>query len=133
MSEYDDIINLPHHVSVRRPQMSLLDRAAQFSPFAALVGFYDTLAESNRQTEQFAEFTEDYLQELDEKLQYVAMHLAEQPLIEVTYFVPDSVKSGGAYKTFQGNVKQIDYAKRLICFADNRKIDVNSVTDIILK
>ena len=73
---YDDIINLPHYVSPKRPQMSMEDRAAQFSPFAALVGYEDTIDETNRQVEQFAELDENYLCELDEKLQQIHQRIS---------------------------------------------------------
>lgn len=127
---YEDIINLPHYVSKKRPQMSLYDRAAQFSPFAALVGFDDEIEETNRQVEQFAELDENYLQELDEKLRYIQEHLDEHPLVEITYFVPDEVKSGGSYKNVQGRVKKIDVDKQLICIEDKTQIDIKSITVI---
>lgn len=129
---YDDIINLPHHVSVKRPQMSMADRAAQFSPFAALVGYEDSIEETNRQVEQFAELDENYLQELDEKLQLVRERLSEQPLVQITYFVPDEVKSGGAYKTVQGRIIKIDADKQLVVFDDKRTVPLKSITDIII-
>lgn len=127
---YDDIINLPHYVSPKRPQMSMADRAAQFSPFAALVGYDDSIAEANRQVEAFADLDENYLQELDEKLQYIQQHISEQPFVEITCFVPDQVKSGGAYKTMQGNVKKIDKDRHSICFVNKQNIDINSITAI---
>lgn len=127
---YDDIINLPHYVSAKRPQMSMEDRAAQFSPFAALVGYEDGIAETNRQVEQLAELNEDYLQELDEKLQYIQRRIDECPLAEITYFEPDGVKRGGAYKTVRGNVKRIDGDKRQIVFSDKRTISLNLIAAI---
>lgn len=127
---YDDIINLPHHVSAKHSQMSMIDRAAQFSPFAALVGYEDSIDETNRQVEQLAELDENYLCELDEKLQHIQSRIPEQPLVQITYFVPDELKSGGAYKTICGNVKKIDKDKRLICFANKQTVDINSVTAI---
>lgn len=127
---YDDIINLPHYVSKKRPQMSILDRSAQFSPFSALTGFEEELAESNRQVEQFADFDENYLQELDEKLRYIQENLAKQPQVEVTYFVPDAVKQGGSYKTVIGAVKKIDKDNRLLIFADKQAVDIRRVTAI---
>lgn len=127
---YDDIINLPHYVSAKRPQMSMEDRAAQFSPFAALVGYEDGIEETNRQVEQFADLDENYLCELDEKLQLIQERISEQPLVEITYFVPDDVKCGGAYKTMQGNVKRIDKDKRVIRFANNQGIDLCRIVSI---
>lgn len=130
---YDDIINLPHYVSKKRPQMSMEDRAAQFSPFAALVGFDDSIAETNRQVEQFSEFDENYLQELDEKLQYIQEHITEQPFVEITYFLPDERKSGGTYKSICGNVKKIDKDKQLIIFIDKQQLELKSIVTIALK
>lgn len=127
---YDDIINLPHYVSKKRPQMSMEDRAAQFSPFAALVGYEDTIDETNRQVEQLTELDENYLCELDEKLVRIQERIAERPLVEVTYFVPDQLKSGGAYKTVCGNVKKIDKDKQSICFVDKQTVDINRITAI---
>lgn len=130
---YDDIINLPHYVSKKRPQMSMEDRAAQFSPFAALVGYEDGIEETNRQVEQFAELDENYLQELDEKLQYIQTHMFEQLLVEITFFVPDEVKSGGAYKSMRGNVIKIDKDKQLIIFSDKRTVPLNVITAICIE
>lgn len=129
---YDDIIDLPHYVSAKRPQMSMEDRAAQFSPFAALVGYDDGIAEANRQVERFAELDENYLQELDGKLQSVRQRLSEFPLVEITYFIPDETKEGGSYKTVRGNVKKIDENKRLVCFTDRRCVDICKIAAINL-
>ncbi len=127
---YDDIIDLPHYVSKKHPQMSITDRAAQFSPFAALVGFDDEIAETDRSVEQFAEPDENYLQELDEKLHYIAEHIVEQPLVELTHFVADETKSGGAYRTTQGTVKKIDEDKQQIVFTDNQRVPLKCVADV---
>ena len=129
---YDDIINLPHYVSPKRPQMSMTDRAAQFSPFAALTGFDDGIEETNRQVEQLFCFDDNYLQELDEKLRFIAEHIVERPHVEITYFVPDKVKEGGTYKTTQGNVKKIDLDNQLICFVDKRQIALQFVCAIVI-
>lgn len=52
MKKYGDIIHLPHHVSRKHPQMSLNDRAAQFSPFAALTGYGEKIKEAERYIEE---------------------------------------------------------------------------------
>lgn len=130
---YDDIIKLPHYVSPKRPQMSMEDRAAQFSPFAALVGYEESIEETNRQVEQFAELDENYLQELDEKLWFIQDRLSNKPLVEITYFVPDHIKSGGAYKTVSGNVKKIDKDKRVIRFSDDQIVEIDKIIAIICK
>ena len=118
---YDDIIDLPHHVSSRHPQMSLLDRAAQFSPFAALTGHAAAIRETERLTEEWVELDEDRKMLLDERLQMIREYLSgrkeEQNLPEFTftYFQPDEKKRGGAYITICGRVRKIDeYVHRVI-------------------
>ncbi len=127
---YDDIINLPHHVSKTRPQMSMRDRAAQFSPFAALTGYDDAVEETARLTDKQYELSEDARNRLDEQLRLIADRIGEQPEIEVTYFVPDELKEGGAYITAIGCIRRIDeYAKELV-FADGTRIGLESVAEI---
>lgn len=115
---YDDIINLPHPVSKRHPQMSLLNRAAQFSPFAALTGHDAAIRETARLTDTFTELDEDLKERLDEKLRLLKENLSQKPEIEATYFQPDERKSGGAYVTIRGRVKKIDEYSRRILFTD---------------
>ena len=113
--DYDDIINLPHHVSTRHPQMSMYDRAAQFSPFAALTGHDAAIKETERLTEDWVELDEDSKELLDEKLQVIREHLDEKPEVTFTYFEPDERKQGGAYRTITGKVKKIDeYEHRIL-------------------
>ena len=106
MSRYDDIINLPHHVSSTRPRMSMHDRAAQFAPFAALVGYDDAAAETARLTESRPELDEQEQRSINERLAYIADHIHEQPEVRSKYFVPDEHKSGGAIIEFSGKVKK---------------------------
>ena len=107
MSRYDDIINLPHHVSPTRKQMSMHDRAAQFAPFAALVGYDDAVAETARLTESRPVLDEQEQKELDMRLRYLADHLKEQLVVHIQYFVPDERKSGGAIVEYNGIVYKI--------------------------
>ena len=100
--KYDDIIMLPHHVSKRHPQMSPLNRAAQFSPFAALTGHEDAIQETARLTDSFVEMDESRKSQLDGQLGLIRDNLDAQPEIEVTYFQPDEKKSGGAYLAPRG-------------------------------
>ena len=95
MSEYDDIIHLPHHVSRIHPQMSMEDRAAQFSPFAALTGYDAAIVETARLTAQRVELDEYERQALNKKLQFISEHLNEHPKVSITCFVPDARKEGG--------------------------------------
>lgn len=127
---YDDIIHLPHHVSKTRPQMSLEDRAAQFSPFAALTGYDAAILETGRLTEDKLELGEETQAILDRKQKYLAEIIASRPEVTVTYFVPDEKKSGGAYSTVTGFLKRIDEYERVLVLTDGRKIQLDAIFDI---
>lgn len=128
--KYDDIIMLPHHVSKRHPQMSPLNRAAQFSPFAALTGHEDAIQETARLTDSFAEVDESKKSQLDGQLGLIRDNLDVQPEIEVTYFQPDEKKSGGAYVTRSGRVKKIDEYSRQIIFTDEKALPIDMIFSI---
>ena len=128
---YDDIINLPHHVSSRHPKMSLLDRAAQFSPFAALTGHAAAIRETERLTEEWVELNEDRKALLDERLQMIRAYLFDRkgeqsfPEITFTYFQPDERKSGGEYTTIYGRVKKIDEYNHQVILEDGTFLDID--------
>ena len=112
---YDDIIDLPHPVSQRHPQMPLADRAAQFSPFAALTGLDAALQETARLTDQRITLDEYEQAELDKTLQTLREAAPQHPAVEITYFQPDARKAGGQYVTSVGHVKRIaEYEQQLI-------------------
>lgn len=123
---YDDIIHLPHHVSVRRPQMPLLDRAAQFSPFAALTGHDAAIRETARLTDSFVELEEEQKEQLDKRLQMLLAKMEEapdlEPEIRATYFQPDARKDGGAYVSVSGRVKKVDSYRHRLLLADGTVI-----------
>ena len=127
---YDDIIRLPHHVSARHPQMSIHDRAAQFSPFAALTGHDAAIRETERLTEEWVELDEDSKEQLDERLQMIREHLAERPEITFTFFQPDERKQGGAYRTITGKVKKIDEYEHRILLEDGTALMVEHLVSI---
>ena len=112
--DYSDIINLPHHVSTVHPQMSMHQRAAQFSPFAALVGFEDVVDEKVRQTAPERELSEDEKAELDRRMGVVATHLSEHPIVTIEFFEPDTRKEGGEYVFKSGAVEKIVPAERVV-------------------
>ena len=103
MSKYEDIINLPHPVSKKHPRMSLYDRAAQFSPFAALTGHNAAIIETARLTEKKIRQSEDAISILNEKLHIITENLGAE--VTITYFLPDDRKEGGAYVRHTGAVK----------------------------
>lgn len=127
MGAYDDIINLPHPTSVRHPRMAMIDRAAQFSPFAALTGHGAAIQETARLTEQKIELTEDEKAILDEKLRLLAETGGEAVF---TYFLPDEKKSGGAYVTATGSLKKIDPFKQNVILANGIAIPVEDIIEI---
>lgn len=128
--KYDDIINLPHHVSAKHPQMALLDRAAQFSPFAALTGHEDSIRETARRTEEFLELEEDKKEQLDEKIHVLQENLCKKPEIIVTYFVPDEKKDGGAYVTHRGRIRKIDTYRHRLLFEDGTDVGMQYIFEI---
>lgn len=129
MSEYDDIIDLPRPKSKHEP-MPMSDRAAQFSPFAALTGYGDAIDETARLTDARIELSEEERAELDYKQQYLST--LDAPTVSVTYFVPDERKSGGAYVTHTGALKRIDEVERAMVFADGTRVDMDEVVGIEL-
>lgn len=130
--KYDDIINLPRHVSDTHPQMSPLTRAAQFSPFAALTGYDDAIRETARVTEEFVQPSQDRNEQLDRQLQLIRETLPQRPEIEIVYFQPDSKKDGGAYVTFRGQVKGIDDCQRKLLFTDGTSLPLDTIFSIQL-
>ncbi|MCD8322453.1 MAG: YolD-like family protein [Oscillospiraceae bacterium] len=130
MEDYQSIIHLPHHVSETRPHMSIRDRAAQFSPFAALTGYDAAVRETARLTDQRAELDEDMKQNLSERLNWIQENLATAPLIKITYFVPDERKEGGAYRTVTGTAKRIDTHQRAVMLADGTTIPIDEIIEI---
>lgn len=128
---YDDIINLPHHVSSTRPQMPMIDRAAQFSPFAALTGYDAAVKETARLTDARVELDECAKVMLNEKLQMIAEGLKTGgAAASITYFKPDERKSGGAYLTAEGAVKRIDIYRHMVIMTDGTVIPIEEIFEI---
>lgn len=134
--KYDDIINLPHPVSTRHPQMPLTDRAAQFSPFAALTGHEAAIRETERLTDEWAELNEDRKALLDERLQMIRESLScgkggqNLPEIMFTYFQPDQKKRGGAYISVQGKVRKIDEYGHQVLLEDGTVLTIEHIAGI---
>jgi len=124
---YEDIINLPHPVSKRFPRMSLAERAAQFSPFAALTGFGSVISETARLTDARVELDECRRQELDAALQDLAARLDGRPEVLVTFFRADAWKSGGEYVSLSGRLKKIDSFARTLVLEDGTVIPIDDV------
>lgn len=128
--KYDDIINLPRPASNKHPPMPMSDRAAQFSPFAALTGYDEAVMETGRLTDRKRELNDEEIAALNQKLQFLSEHLEEYPTITVTYFVPDAKKTGGSYATTTRRLKKIDTFDRWIQLDDGAKIPIDDITNI---
>ena len=129
-NKYDDMIYLPNPTPTCKPRMSLHDRSAQFSPFAALTGYEDAVEETARLTDTRLELSEDMKTILNEKMQMIVDNLDSEPIVTITYFVPDKKKSGGAYVDATGVVKEIDEYERCIVMTDKKKIPIEQVRAI---
>lgn len=130
IDKYDDIINLPRHISKTRPPMEIKDRAAQFLPFAALTGHDAAIKETSRLTEGKVELDEYIKEVLNYKLQILAEKIKEGPKIKITYFVPDEKKDGGVYVESNGRVKKIDKYKMVINMTDGTLIPIDDIKSI---
>lgn len=127
--KYDDIISLPHYTSTKRAHLSAAQRSAQFASFAALKGFEDEIAETARVTEERTILDENEIEALNDALQYISYNLNEIAEVSITYFVPDKLKSGGAYVTKVGSVKKIDsFARRILI--DDTEIPIDDIVKI---
>lgn len=124
---YQDMLELPHHVSRRHPPMPLRDRAAQFAPFAALTGYAAILHETARVTEARRELTESARALLDARLAALTAHLTEQPRVEVEHFVADAMKAGGKYVCTSGRLVKVDTVAHRLLLADGTAIAVENV------
>lgn len=129
-SMYDDIIDLPHHVSKTHPQMSRHDRAAQFSPFAALTGYDDAVDEAARLTESRLVPDEEQAALLDRTMKKILDNIDIRPLIRVTYFIPDKRKSGGRYSEYSGYIRTFNEYDKILIFEDGKKIAVSDIYDL---
>jgi len=129
MNKYDDIINILHF-EPKHKRMSTYERAAQFAPFAALVGYSDEINETSRLTENEKFIDENYKDILNRKIEIIKKKLTDKPKIVVTYFVPDKSKSGGKYVKYEGVLKKIKYIEHKLIFIDDTEIDINYVKDI---
>lgn len=127
---YDDIINLPHYVSKKRPQMSIEQRSAQFAPFAALTGYDEAVKETARRTDKRIELEEGQKEILNNKLLYILENIEAKPEITFTYFLPDNKKSGGKYIDKTGIVRKIDMIEQYIQLIDKSKININDIIEI---
>ena len=127
VNNYDDIINLPHHVSETRPRMSQRDRAAQFSPFAALTGYDSEIKETARLTDEKLELDNYTISMIDSCLQILIDNAQERPIISITFFKADERKNGGTYVTVSGDFRRIDESNRTVVLTDGAIIPIEDI------
>ena len=130
---YDDIIALPHPEPRTHPRMTLHDRAAQFSPFAALTGHSAAIAETGRLTASRITLDESEIARVDAALQRLRELLPQAPAVSITYFVPDERKAGGSYQTVTGTARRIDTVNGVLLLTDRREIPIADIFDISIK
>lgn len=130
MGSYDDIIHLPHHVSATRTPMPITDRAAQFSPFAALTKHGEAIVETARLTGERKDLTEDAKVAIELRLNLLTEQIASLPQVSITYFQPDEIKDGGSYITVTGAVKKIDVYDHIVVMLDKTKIPIENIFEI---
>ena len=130
---YKDIIDLPYQKSNRHPHMSLLNRAAQFSPFAALTGHGDNIEEAGRFVEEKIECDEEVKQKLDQSLQKIMSRIEESPVVSITYFEPDTKKQGGRYRTVKERIKKVDTYERRLILEDRSHIYFEQIINLELE
>ena len=127
MSRYDDIINLPHHVSKTRKPMPIINRAAQFAPFAALTGHDEAVAETARQTTPKQILSSDEQEILSKRLAYAIDHISERPNLTFTYFIPDTLKDGGRYVTITGVIRKYDALEKTVVLETNEILLIDNI------
>lgn len=127
---YDDIIDRPHPKELIHPRMSAMDRAAQFSPFRALTGFEDAVAETARLTDRRIELDADEIEALNRKLQEAVDRCGNGETVSITYFKPDERKAGGSYVTMSGAIRKIEALERSVILADRTAIPIDDIVEI---
>lgn len=127
---YDDIIDLPHYEPKHHPRMSLLNRAIQFAPFAALTGHGDAIQETARHTDDLQDLDESKIDELNRKMEILRMRVKEKPKITITYFQNDEKKSGGKYSMLSSKLLKINEYEGVLFFENGASIAIHSIFDI---
>lgn len=130
MDKYDDIINLPHYEPKYHARMSMYKRSAQFAPFSALVGYDEQVKECSRITDKRLEIDDGLREILNNKLNYIADNIHDNPIVSITYFVEDKKKDGGKYKTKEGVIKRIDVVNQEVIFTDKFKVHMKDILSI---
>ncbi len=129
-SRYDDILHLPHPDPVRHPRMTIAERAAQFSPFAALTGYGDVISETGRLTEARPELDDEQKAALDASLHDIRERLSEHPAVRLRYFRPDGKKAGGALLSLEERVRNIDDAHHTLVLEGGQSVPLADIVGL---
>ena len=127
---YEDISHLPHPTSKKHPRMSMEERAAQFSPFAALTGFGGVIQETGRLTDRRVELGESDRAELERTLNFLDSQEEEHPLVQAMYFLPDARKEGGSYVTVTGHLKRIDQVEGVLLLQEGVRVPIRDIREV---
>ena len=130
MDKYKDIINLPHHVSQNHKPMDKINRAAQFAPFAALVGYEEAFKEKGRTVDKKIVLTNEEKEKISNILSYINLNIQNEIKVSITYFIKDKVKDGGSYNIKEGFIRRIDEVNKEVIFKDKTKIKINDIYEI---
>ena len=130
---YEDIVDLPHHVSKKHPQPTMADRAARFAPFAAITGYEEMVLEEARITDDRIELDENSKAALNEKLNMILEFIDEQPEVSITYFEPDKRKAGGAYRTVTGQVRKFMEYERTLLLHDGTLVPFDCIYELMVR
>lgn len=128
--KYKDLLHLPHPISLKHPRMDAIDRAAQFSPFAALTGYDAAINETARETHKKVDLDEEEKNKLDEYLSILLFHIKEKPKVLITYFKADEKKQGGSYKTIVNTIKKVNKEKSSLIMENGIEIMINDIIAI---
>ena len=124
---YDDVIYRQHPTSKNHPRMSRMNRAAQFAPFAALTGYEESIEETARLADRRIELSDEDIEDINAKLNFIKEHIKDRPEVTITYFQPDERKEGGEYLTVTGRVRWIDEVNGVMVFEDARSVFINQM------
>lgn len=127
---YDDMLYLPHPDPEKHPRMSPQDRAAQFSPFAALTGYHAVIQEAARRTEERRVLGEEAQERLERRLNFLLAHWEERPEVRLCYFKADERKAGGAYVTAEGVVEKLDVCERVLRMENGEQIPLDDLWEL---
>jgi hypothetical protein len=129
-NKYDDIINLPHHVSENHKRMDKINRAAQFAPFAALTGYAEAINEAGRIVDKKIILSNEEKEKISNILSYLNLHIKEDIIVTIVYFIKDNLKEGGSYNSITSSLKKIDEFNKIIELKNKIKIKINDIYKI---